>query len=186
MNILQKRKRIDDDMALSAIKVVKHRTPWLVLGLFGGILAAEVIKGFENLLENHIYLVAFIPLIVYMSDAVGTQTETFTIRDIALHPKVKFSQYFAKQIVITSIIAAILSSLLFVLAFLFQQNTTVGTILSLSLFISILSTTTTGVILPEIFERLNLDPANASGPISTIIQDLLSVSIYLAIAQTLL
>lgn len=179
------KQKIDNVMSLSIFESVKHRLPWLVIGLIGGILAAKVVQGFEATIAKHLFLTAFIPLIVYMSDAVGTQMESFVIRDFVLHPKFNFIHYFFKQLTVIGCIATILSTALFLFGYILYGQTA-GIVLGLSLFFSITSSVVTGLILPDIFERLKLDPANASGPIATIIQDLLSVSIYFTVASLLL
>ena len=80
----------------------------------------------------------------------------------------------------------IISCLIFVFSFVFYQDINLALILSLSIFLTIISAIITGIFIPYAFSRLKFDPANASGPIATIIQDLLSVSIYLVIASALL
>ncbi|HEY4498054.1 MAG TPA: hypothetical protein VJA63_00205, partial [Candidatus Paceibacterota bacterium] len=53
--------------------LIKQRAPWLVLGLVGGIFAAQIIGFFEQTLETQLILAAFIPLITYMADAISTE-----------------------------------------------------------------------------------------------------------------
>ena len=64
--------------------LAKTRIPWLIFGLFGGIFAAQIANFFETPLKAHFALVAFIPLIVYIADAVGAQTQTLIARNLAL------------------------------------------------------------------------------------------------------
>ena len=91
--------------------LAKIRLPWLVLGLFGGILAAQITIIFEAPLKSHFILAAFIPLIVYMADAVGSQTQTLYIKNLALN---HFSQnkYFLKEIKTGLLMAFVLSILI--------------------------------------------------------------------------
>ena len=177
---------LDNVMRLSFIKSVRHRFPWLIIGLFGGILAAHIVSFFEAVLSKNLILAAFIPLIVYMSDAVGTQMEAFVIRDSALHIHLNFIKYFIKHLLITAFIAFILGITLFVYSILFNKEVMISIVLSVSIFLSVISSVFTGLFLPRIFSKLKLDPANASGPIATILQDILSVVIYFSIAGALL
>jgi len=135
---------------------------------------------------KHRLLAAFIPLIVYMSDAVGTQMEAFVIRDFSLHTRLKFRRYFMRHLVITIAIASTLAVLLFAFSITFHEGIRLAIALSVSLFFSIISSVFTGLFLPLLFRSLRLDPANASGPIATIIQDILSITIYFSIASMLL
>jgi magnesium transporter len=121
-----------------------------------------------------------------MSDAVGTQMEAFAIRDLAIKSHLHFIKYFIKQFLVVSVIGVILSTTLLLISLLTSQELQVGLVLSISLFAAIMSSLATGLLVPYIFARINFDPANASGPIATIIQDLLSVSVYFAIANSLL
>ena len=61
-----------------------HRLPWLVLGLIGSAGAAALVRGHEAELASDVRLAFFIPGIVYMADAVGTQTETLVIRGLSV------------------------------------------------------------------------------------------------------
>ncbi|OGD86068.1 hypothetical protein A2164_00550 [Candidatus Curtissbacteria bacterium RBG_13_35_7] len=181
-----KKQTIDDVMKIPLNKSIKHRLPWLFIGLTGGLFAAHIIDAFDKVLKQNLILAAFIPLIVYMSDAVGTQMEAFAIRDFAIHPQRKFFRYFLKHLLITFTIASILGLFLFLYSFIVYKNLLLGFVLAFSMSFSILSSVVTGLFLPLIFNKLHFDPANASGPIATIIQDILSVIIYFSIASYLL
>lgn len=176
----------DDAIHITIWKALKHRLPWLIIGLFGGVFSASIIEGFEKIIQENIVLAAFIPLIVYMADAVGTQMESFIIRDTALHPRMHFGKYLIKQLIIISIIGIILSLGLFLFALNQYESIQIATTLGLSLLFAIVSSVITGLLIPHLFEKLNIDPANVSGPLATIIQDLMSISIYFIIASKLL
>ena len=176
----------DDVIHMSVTKALTHRLPWLLIGLLGGIFSAKIIENFEKTLEQNLILAAFIPLVVYMADAVGTQMEAFIIRDLAMHPRMKFSKYLIKQLLTVSTMGILLSGSLFIISIFLYNSTSMALVLSLSLFVAILSSVVTGLFIPYFFERTRLDPANASGPIATIIQDIISVTIYFIIASKLL
>lgn len=81
---------------------------------------------------------------------------------------------------------AAISILIFGFSLLFYRQFPITVVLSLAVFITILSSVITGIFIPYAFSKLHFDPANASGPIATIIQDLVSVTIYLLIANIML
>lgn len=164
-------------------RAVKHRLPWLFLGLFGGIVTAHFIGFFEKTLNKDIILAFFIPLIVYMSSAVGTQMQAFVIRDFALVRSLEFRRYFFKECFIVLMLALIISGSVVVAGFFLRWDLNLILVLGLSLSVTILSSIFTGIIIPYFFRKLGQDPANASGPVATIIQDFLSVAIYLGIAS---
>lgn len=177
---------LDDVLSISIWKSFKHRIPWLLLGLFGGLIAASIINQFEETLAQNLILAAFIPLIVYIADAVGTQMEAFIIRDLAVNQKIKFMQYLTRQVLIVALIGIITSGLLFLVSLIFYNDIYVSLTLCLALFFAVLSSVFTGLLIPYLFSRLKFDPANASGPIATILQDILSVLVYFTIAAWLL
>lgn len=172
--------------SFSLLKSLKTRLPWLIVGLLGGLFSAFVVSNFEEVLNKNIILASFIPLVVYMSAAVGSQMQAFIIRDLALNHNLIFFKYLIRHTRVVFFIALIISFLLCLLTNLIYGQYLVGIVLAISLFFAIMTSIITGLIIPFIFYKLKLDPANASGPIATIIQDILSVLVYLLIAYLML
>lgn len=176
----------DNVLKLPITKSLEHRTPWLLLGLLGGVLAAGIISQFEATLQKNLILAAFIPLMVYMADAVGTQMEAFIIRDLAVNPSLNFFQYLKRQFTVVCLIGLLTSGLLLAISLVLYKDMKVAVVLALSLFIATASSVLTGLVIPYLLGRLKQDPANASGPIATIVQDILTVTIFFLIASWLL
>jgi magnesium transporter len=176
----------DNVLKIPLGRSLEHRLPWLLLGLLGGLLAAGIIGRFEHTLAQNLVLAAFIPLMVYMADAVGTQMEAFVIRDLAVNPGLNFLAYLLRHLLVTVLIGIIASILLAAISWFLYGGVKIGLVLGLALFFGISSSVLTGLCIPYMFGRLRLDPANASGPVATIIQDLLSVTIFFLIASWLL
>ncbi len=176
----------DSVLTLPLLTSVWHRLPWLLLGLAGGLLAAQLVAQYEETLRANLLLAAFIPLIVYMSDAVGTQMEAFIIRDMAVEHRLPFLRYLTRQIAVIAIISLLLGGSLFLIANFLHGNARTSVVLGVSLSAAVLSSVLTGLIIPYVFSRMRLDPANASGPTATILQDLLSILVYFSIAEQLL
>ncbi len=176
----------DDVQHQSLIRSFLHRVPWLLFGMMGGLLVARLIGFFEATLERNIILATFIPLIVYMGDAVGTQMEAFMIRDLAIDRSLRFGRYFLRQFCIALGIAAVCGTLIFAIVGIGTGKIPVALVLGLALGSAVLSSVLTGLVIPYLCSRLRLDPANASGPVATIMQDFLSVLVYFLIAGALL
>ena len=172
--------------SFSLLKSLKNRLPWLIVGLLGGLLAAFVVSSFENVLNKNIILASFIPLVVYMSAAVGSQMQAFIIRDLALNNQLNFLKYLIKHFRVVLVIGIIISFLLYLMILLLYSTSSVGFVLAISLFFAIITSLITGLVIPYIFYKIKLDPADASGPIATILQDILSVLVYLSVAYFLL
>lgn len=165
---------------------VRHRLPWLIFGMVGAMLTVGIVDFFEGTLAKNLILASYIPLVIYMSDAVGTQMEALIIRDLAMNRKLKFFKYFFRQFLVVIVLGAILSSLLFLISNFFDSNFSLSLLLSVSLFCTILTSVLTGLLIPFLFLKIKLDPADASGPVATILQEILSVAVFFAIAQTFL
>lgn len=165
---------------------ILHRLPWLIIGLAGGIFAAGIIGSFEEILSRYFVLAAFIPLVVYIADAIGTQVEAFVIRDFAFARKFSFVRYFFRQAIIVAILGSILGAFLFGVTYLMYGSISISIVLGIALFAASLSALVSGLVIPFLFRKVLADPANASGPIATIIQDVLSVTIYMTVAVLLL
>lgn len=176
----------DNIFEISLLRSVRHRLPWLIVGTLGGLVIAQIIGEYEQTLKDNLVLAAFIPLVVYIADAVGTQMEAFVIRDFALFRKLDFSRYFMRHLFIVLVIALLLGIIIAFTGFILYRRANIAFVLGLAVASSTLSALFSGLIIPLIFRKMNLDPANASGPLGTIIQDALSVSIYFTIASILL
>jgi magnesium transporter len=159
-----------------------NRTPWIIVGLFGGLIAAGFINHFEKLLEKEVILAAFIPLIVYVANAVGIQTQTLYIRDLAVSHNVAFINYSIKQLIISTLIGIICWITILGISLLFWKSVYLGMIVGLSVLGGIIAATVFAMVIPFILLKLNKDPAIGSGPFTTIIQDILSIIIYFLIA----
>lgn len=178
--------KIDDVIKLPLYVSLKHRLPWLILGLGGGIALAWLIGLFERTLAENIVLTAFIPLVVYMASAVGTQVSFFIVRDLAINEKIDFLTYAWRQFKVVSAMGVIVSFLIFFIVLTFYNQLVLASVIALAMFLATLSSVVTGLFIPYFVSRLHFDPASVSGPIGTIIQDFMTVFIYLAIASYLL
>jgi len=170
----------------SALTMVKTRLPWLIIGVLGGTITASIISGFEHVLNTLLALAAFAPVLAYLSDAVGTQSETLAVRSIALDPKLALKSYFLREFVVALSLALACGLLLSAIAFVGWQNSTLGLIIGLSMFLSIISAVLISTGFPFLFKKANLDPAIASGPFATMISDVATITIYFTVASILL
>lgn len=153
-----------------------HRLPWLLLGLLGALLSADLVGIFEAKLEANVILAFFVPGIVYLADAVGTQTETLAIRGLSVG--VRIERVFIAELVTGLLIGIVLAGLAFPFVVLRWGRTDVGIAVSLALFAACSIASTIAMALPWLLRRFGQDPAFAAGPLATVIQDLLSVLIY--------
>jgi magnesium transporter len=157
----------------------RHRLPWLLLGLGGALLAADLVSFFEAQLQLNVMLAFFIPGIVYLADAVGTQTETVVVRGLCLG--VPMRRMVGRELLAGILIGMALAAV--ALPFVWWRWNDAGLALSvgLSVFAACSTATLAAMALPWIFDAFALDPAFGSGPLATVVQDLLSIWIYLSV-----
>jgi len=174
-----------DVLKTKLTKNVKARLPWLILGLFGGILATIIVEQFELALEKEITLAFFIPIIVYINDAVATQSETIFVRLVSVE-KVAIKKYLINEIKVAGVIGLALSLIISLFTILWFHSITLAVIISVSMFLGVLSCVVIGTLVPWALYKLGKDPAIGSGPFTTILQDLISIVIYFSIATKLI
>jgi magnesium transporter len=160
-----------------------HRLPWLALGLLGAMASAGIVASFEDELAQQVLLAVFVPAVVYMADAVGTQTEAVVIRGISVGVPVR--HVVARELTSGLIIGVLIAAAFFPFAYLVWGNGHVAATVALALFASTATATGVAMVLPYALDRLGRDPAFGAGPLGTVIQDLLSIIIYFAVAVAL-
>jgi magnesium transporter len=159
---------------------VWHRLPWLLLGLGGALLAAVIVGRFEEQLAENVLLALFIPGVVYMADAVGTQTEALVIRGLSVG--VGVGGVARRELLTGAIVGILLSGAFLGVGLLTWGDADVMVAVALALLGACSVATVVALALPLMFQRLGVDPAFGSGPLATVIQDLLSILIYFGIA----
>lgn len=183
---LQKEKRfIEDDVGESVGHLFRDRFPWLVLGLIGGLFTTLIISKYENILSGDVRLAFFIPIIVYMSGAVGTQTETIYIRHIRKKDG-DFMQYILKETALGLSLGAFFGLAIGFFAFYWLDSFSVGLTVGLTMFLNLTLAPILSIIVPTILYKEHNDPALGSGPLATIIEDLISLLIYFALASVII
>lgn len=161
-----------------------HRLPWLVLGLAGAMASAVLLGGFERRLSEQVVLAFFLPAIVYMADAVGTQTETLAVRGLSVGVPIR--RVVGKELGTGLLIGVLIAIAFFGFSVLVWGDTRVSVVVSLSLWASCSVASVVALVLPWLLQRLGRDPAFGSGPLATVVQDLLSLVIYLSVAMAVL
>jgi magnesium transporter len=177
----------ENTMAVPLFKSIEHRLPWLLIGLLGITMAAVFIGFFEETLQKYLVLAFFIPAIVYMSGALGTQLQTLFIRDLAiLGEELKVRQYFIRQMLIGCLLGAVISVLVFIIISIFWQEPFIAAVIAISMFITLLVSAFTALLTTLLIKRFKWDPALGSGPFATIVSDVTSIVIYIAVVLLLI
>lgn len=160
-----------------------HRLPWLGLGLAGSAAAAVLVRGFEADLATEVQLAFFMPGIVYMADAVGTQTEALVIRGLSVGVPIR--RVFRLETLTGLLVGLLLAAATLPAVWLVMGSPALAVALSLSLVAACGVATVVAMTLPWLMGRLGRDPAFGSGPLATVVQDLLSLVIYFLVATAI-
>lgn len=157
----------------------RHRFPWLLVGLAGALFAADVVGMFEERLHVNILFAFFVPGIVYLADAVGTQTETIVVRGLSLG--VPMSRMISRELLAGLAIGAALAVIAGPVVWWRWGDLDVALSVAFSVLAACSTATVAAMTLPWLFDTFGFDPAFGSGPLATVVQDLLSIWIYLSI-----
>jgi magnesium transporter len=166
------------------LRRARHRLPWLLLGLAGSMLATFVMSRFEEALSGKVAIAFFIPGLVYLADAIGTQTEAVAVRGLSLS-HARLGRLVGGELRTGLLIGLTLGAVTFPVASLAFGDPRLAFAVTLALLCAGGVATTIGLFLPWVLGRLGSDPAYGSGPLATIIQDVLSLLIYFAIVSAI-
>jgi magnesium transporter len=167
-------------------KISKARLPWLLIGMLGGILGAQVISSFEGGISAVPALAFFIPLITAMGGNVGVQSSAIVVQSLAkgngnlegIGPKL------LKEATVALFNGILLAACIFGIAYMFE-NATLGMVVSISLFTVIVFAAVMGTLIPLLLDKYNIDPALATGPFITTLNDVLGLFIYFTVGMLL-
>tara|TARA_B100000925_G_scaffold130374_1_gene97551 strand:+ start:6181 stop:7533 length:1353 start_codon:yes stop_codon:yes gene_type:complete len=166
--------------------LTKARIPWLIIGMIGGIIGAQVIGLFD--LKTNFELAFFIPLIAAMGGNVGVQSAAIVVQGIA-NKKIKvenISVKIIKELGVGLFNGIVCSIIILSCSLLIGYNLSLCLTVSISLLAVIVFAAVFGAFIPLTLNRYNIDPALATGPFITTINDVFGLFIYFWIGQIIL
>ena len=167
-------------------ELTRARLPWLLIGMIGGVLGAKVIGGFD--LERNFKLAFFIPLIAAMGGNVGVQSAAIVVQGLA-------NNSFKRESILTKLIkelgvgllnGIICSLIILIITFVLGYSMALSLTVSISLLAVIIFAALFGTFIPLTLKKYNIDPALATGPFITTINDVLGLFIYFWIGQAII
>lgn len=164
---------------------LRHRLPWLLVGLLGSALATWVVAGFETALARQPMLAFFVPGLVYLADAIGTQSEAVAVRGLSLS-HVGLPRLLGGELRTGALIGAVLGLLAWPLIWLAFGDPRLAAAVAMALASASVVASVLGLLLPWLLARFGTDPAYGAGPLATIVQDILSLLIYFAFVTAML
>lgn len=177
----------EEETSDSIFTISKNRLPWLFVALLMELLAALVLRGYEEYIQQIFIATFFIPVVMAMGGSTGTQAAIVMVRglstgDIWLNDSLKTltKEFFVALINGVFLSAALLLSVILI----FPRNELsldFAILLSISLLIIIVMATIVGASIPLLLKKMNTDPAIATGPFVTTSNDILGLLVYLTI-----
>jgi len=173
----------------SIFRISKARLPWLLIGVIGGLMGAQIISFFEEGLSKYIALASFIPLVAATGGNVGIQSSSLVVQTLA--SKSVFNdtpwQRFVKGVLIALLNGVVLGSFVFgVVVFIYGFESIFGLTIGLAMFCVVLLASFMGTVTPLVLDKFGINPAIASGPFITTANDLLGLAVYFGVAVALL
>ncbi|WP_226037639.1 magnesium transporter [Aquibacillus saliphilus] len=172
----------DDNAFTSA----KKRLPWLIVLLILGLFTANIIGRFEETLDIVPILAIFIPLIAGMAGNTGTQALAVAVRGIATGESDKQGK--SKILLregLTGLINGVSCGILItIIVYVWKEDIYLGLLVGISIMATLIVATIAGAMIPLLMDRLKIDPAVASGPFITTINDIISILIYFGMATS--
>ncbi|MBL6611216.1 MAG: magnesium transporter [Flavobacteriaceae bacterium] len=171
----------------SILDLTRARLPWLVVGLIGGLGAAMIMGGFEDIISEHAILFFFTPLIAAMAGNVGVQSSAIIVQGIANDDiKGSIASRLSKEMLLALFNGIILAILLFASTWFWKGHLLSALAISLSLIVVIVMAGLIGTFIPLFLNKRGIDPAVATGPFITTSNDIFGILIYFWMAKIIL
>ncbi len=163
---------------------VRHRLPWLLFGLLGSGLATVAMASFESTFERNLAIAFFVPGIVYLADAIGTQSEAIAVRGLSL-THAGIGHLLAGEVRTGMLLGALLGAASFLPILAVFSDLRLAAAVAIAIFAAGTVAAALGLLLPWALEKSGRDPAFGAGPLATVVQDILSVLVYLGVVRML-
>ena len=177
----------DVDVDDSIFELTRARLPWLIVGLIGGIGAAFVMGGFDEILTKHKILFYFTPLIAAMAGNVGVQSSAIIVQGLANDDiKGSINNRLFKETLLSILNGVILAILLFLFIYFWKGEVDIALALSVALVAVVIVAGIIGTFIPLFLNKRGIDPAIATGPFITTSNDIFGILIYFMVAKLIL
>jgi len=177
----------DVDVDDTIFELTKARLPWLIVGLIGGIGAAFVMVGFDEILIQNEILFYFTPLIAAMAGNVGVQSSAIIVQGLANDDiRGSINNRLFKETLLSILNGGILAILLFLFIYFWKGDTNIALALSVALVAVVIVAGIIGTFIPLFLNKRGIDPAIATGPFITTSNDIFGILIYFMVAKLIL
>lgn len=168
-------------------QVIRARLPWLLIALAGGLTAAAILGGFEEQLSIIPAMAFFMPLIAAMGGNVGVQSSAIIVQGLARNSLGgSLWRRLWKEVMTAVINGLILGSIIIAASLLLSFAFPLALTVAVALFAVIIVAALVGTFVPLLLNRYNIDPALATGPFITTLNDITGLMIYFYIGRVII
>jgi len=173
----------DVEVSDSVWLLTRARVPWLFIGLIGGLFGSRVVGSFEGVLDIYPQLAFFMPLIAATGGNVGIQSSAIVVQSLAAGTMGLDSplKKIFKEFLVAFLNATVLATLAFSYNFLIGSPDALTLTVSGAMFSVVVFASVFGALVPLLLDKLKIDPALATGPFVTTLNDIIGMGIYLTI-----
>jgi magnesium transporter len=177
----------DVDSNDSLWRLSRARIPWLLVGMCGGIVGSRIIGGYEDQIQIRPEMAFFIPLIGATGGNVGVQSSAIIVQGLANNTLItdKIAPKLLKELSVGLINGLICSTLILGYNVLISESWALASTVSVALLTVILCASFLGTFVPLMMNRFKINPALATGPFVTTLNDIIGISIYFLVGRIL-
>lgn len=171
----------DEESSDSAFRISRIRLPWLLIGLIGELFNVILLSSFEVTIEQVAVAAFFFPLVMAMGGSSGTQAAIVMVKSLSVGEiwLRQAAKKLSKEFLVALLNGIIIGTILFTITYIFMDDTKFILILTASLLCIIVFATLLGAIIPLMLKSMKIDPAVATGPFVTTMNDIFGLFIYM-------
>jgi len=175
-----------------ALSIARLRLPSLLVSLLGLLVTGILLERFQVGLQDAMFLLAFVPVIMGLSGSIGSQASAVALRGLASgsigsgEPGSSVLAFLGQQLKVAAVLGLVCGGLAGLAAVALKSHADLGLVVGASLFLSIELAALFGVVVPSLLQRLGLDPAIANGPLLTTANDIAGILIYFGLAASMI
>jgi len=179
---------IEEEESESILHVARYRLPWLLVCLAGTQLSSMVLVFASREVRLYEQMSIFTAAIMAMAGNTSLQSSTTTVRRLALDtlPRSRFLRHIAREILVALLMGVVCGAFASALALLLHRDPLIGVALGPSMAIGMSAASLLGAAMPIVLDIAGIDPAVASGPLVSTINDSLALAVYFLVATGML
>ena len=178
----------ESSLADRVIETTKRRFPWLLVNLVTSILASLVIAQFENAIATIVALAVLMPIVASMGGNAGTQSLTVAVRALATKDLTGSNVW---RVIRREVLVGLINGLAFavimgIVGYVWFGSMALGAVIAAAMVINLIVAGLAGTVIPVVLEKLDVDPALASGAFVTTVTDVVGFFAFLGLAVVVL